>query len=117
MGTSQDLVPTGQPYGERKATVAAMKSANVPLSSGSGGGQAVPPTGSPQPVGASPTAPAPPVSGQSLEGFDVFAGREPDPQFQSNPNLDPVALFQNEVANSPNSAVRYYFGRYQDFLE
>ena len=33
MATSQDLVPTNQPYGQRQETVAARQQAGVPLSS------------------------------------------------------------------------------------
>ena len=42
MGTSEDLVPKGLPYGAREKTVAAMRSADVPVSSEGGGGS--PPT-------------------------------------------------------------------------
>jgi len=114
MATSQDLVPTNQPYGSRQQTVAAMEAADVPLSSEVGGGESL--SGS---VAASPAAVAPanPVSRQDLANFDVFQNREPTEGFQDNPNLDPAALFRARLDQSPNTALRYYFGRYQDFLE
>lgn len=49
---AEDLVPTGQPYGQRQATVAAMQEAGLPTQSspGLGGGQTRPPVGLPEGV-------------------------------------------------------------------
>ncbi len=115
MTSSQDLVPTDLPYGSRQETVARMQAANVPLAS-EGGGGTVAPVGS---AAASPPAvsPATPVSRETLSSFDALPNREPTEGFQSNPALDPAAMFQAKLAESPNTALQYYFGRYQDFLE
>ena len=112
--TSEDLVPKGLPYGERQKTVAAMRAADAPLASEASGGSIAPSSVAASPAAAAPTGP---VSRQDLSNFDVFQNREPTEGFQANPNLDPVALFQARVAESPNTALQYYFGRYQDFLE
>ncbi len=115
MGTSQDLVPTDLPYGSRQQSVAAMKAADVPLSSEVGGGS----TALVGSAAASPAvvAPASPVSRPDLANFDVFQNREPTEGFQDNPASDPTAVFRARLAESPNTALQYYFGRYQDFLE
>jgi hypothetical protein len=112
--TSQDLVPKGLPQGSRQQIVQQMQEANVPLSSEGGGVGPTPSTAAVSPAAAGSAAP---VSRQGLSNFDVFQNREPTPDFQGNPNLDPVALFQARLAESPNTALRYYFGRFQDFLE
>ena len=81
MATSQDLVPTGQPFGDRQRNVAAMELANVPLSSQ--GGPVAPPVGGggPQPAPVLPGPGAvPPAAAPDLSGFDVFSGREATPR-------------------------------------
>ncbi len=112
--TSEDLVPTGLPYGSRQQTVANMQAANIPLSSVTAGGSEAlpgPATGPPTPP------PAGPVNRQGLEQFDVFANREPTDGFAPIGGGDPTAVLQAQIAASPNSALRYYFGRAQEFEE
>ncbi len=111
--TSEPLVPKGLPHGDRQKLEAAMEVAGLPKqpteqdSSIPGG---VPPSN------ATPTRPAgnlPP----DLARFDVFDGREPTGQAPIAPQLDPVSLFQARLDTSENEAMRYYFGRFQEFLE
>ncbi len=112
--TSEDLVPKGLPQGSRQQIRKQMQEADVPLSSEGGGGAALSPGAAAAPAAAAPAAP---VSRTDLAGFDVFANREPNPDFQANPGLDPVAMFEARLADSQNTALQYYFGRIQDFLE
>ncbi len=116
MGTSQDLVPTGLPYGSRGATVAQMQAADIPLSSEnaqSDGIRGIPAPGSP--AGPTPVAPAGPVSRGGLDQFDALTNRAPTADFVSASGGDPTAVLQARIASSPNSALRYYFGRFQEF--
>ena len=111
MPTSQDLVPTGLPYGSRASTVARMQQAGVPLSS-EGGGQ-------PPPVaagGAAPTpvAPAAPVSRAGLESFDALATRAPTPGFAATP---PKELLFEQVRQSGNQVMRAIFERIPGYKE
>ncbi len=98
MGTSQDLVPTNRPYGERQNIVAQMQAANVPTSS-EGGGATSPPR-SPQ---ASPPVQAPRPSSPPVEQFDVLAGRQPDPSFQAIPQRQ--VMFQ-QIRDSDNQVMQ-----------
>lgn len=72
MATSQDLVPTGQEYGKRQETVAAMQQAGIPLASPQGGG-------APAPTQPSVTAGGPPLEpGAPLSPLDLLEQNTPD---------------------------------------
>lgn len=111
--TSQDLVPTGLPYGSRQNTVAQMQAAGVPLSSVTGGQGATQPGPTRDPA----SGPPGPINRGQLSQFDVFANREPTDGFVAMGGGDPTAVLQTLIASSPNSALRYYFGRFQEFSE
>ena len=101
MATSQDLVPTGLPYGSRQRTVAAMDAADIPLSSSEGGGGTTPlvPTGAPP----GPVAPAAPVSRANLQNFDALSNRQPTPNFQAVPQRQ--VMFE-QVRQSDNRVMQ-----------
>lgn len=111
MASSEDLVPTGLPYGSREDTVAQMKAANVPLGSASGGG--APPAPVAAPLAAAP-APAAPVSRADLAQYDVFANREPTPQFQATP---PRQVMFERVRQSENAVLKSIFERMAGYKE
>jgi hypothetical protein len=114
VGTSQDLVPTNLPYGSRQKTVAAMQSADVPLSSEGGGGQPTPlgaPTAGSSP---SPVAPATPVSRAGLSNFDALANRQPTPNFQPVPQRQ--VMFE-QVRQSNNKVLQSIFERMAGYKE
>lgn len=110
MGTSQDLVPTDQPYGSRQQTVSAMQAADVPLSSEGGGGGPVPP--GPELRRAIPPS-APPAT-SDLQQFDVLAGREPTPDFQAT---SPRQVAFEQVRQSPNRVMQAIAERMQGYKE
>ncbi len=104
MATSEPLVPTGLPYGERQQIEGAMQTAGLPSS--------VPPPG------ASPSSPTPSAGGGgSLQGFDVFADREPSGVLPAEPTPDARTGFKMRVAASPNPSMRYYFSLVEGYLE
>lgn len=118
MASNEDMVPTGLPYGARQETTAAMKAAGVPLSSASGGSgpptapsAAVPPAAAP-----APTAPAPsqPISREGLAQYDVFANREPTPEFQAAP---PRQVMFEKVRQSPNAVMQAIYQRMAGYKE
>ena len=112
MASSEDLVPTGLPYGSRGDTVAQMKAANVPLGSASGG--VAPPGPAPAVSPAAAPAPAAPVSRAGLAGFDVLANREPTPKFQATP---PRQVMFEKVRQSQNAVMQEIFARMPGYKE
>ncbi len=103
--TSEDLVPTGLPYGSRGQTVAKMQAANIPLSSvTAGGSEAQPGTA----TGPQTPPPAGPVNRQGLQQFDVFANRQPTDGFAPTPRKE--VLFEM-VRQSPNRVMQAIFER------
>ena len=116
MASNEDMVPTGLPYGARKETAAAMKVAGVPLSSASGGSAPGPPTtaqAASPPAASAPAAPAP-VSRQGLAEYDVFANREPTPQYQAAPQRQ---VMMEKVRQSPNAVMRGIYERMAGYKE
>ena len=113
MASSEDLVPTGLPYGSRGDTVAQMKAANVPLDSASGGPGSPGPTTVAAPPSAAPV-PAAPVSRAGLAGYDVLANREPTPQFQATP---PRQVMFERVRQSQNAVMQEIFARMPGYKE
>lgn len=112
MATSEPLVPQGLEHGERAKLEEAMAAGGVPkdVSTGGGGVPSLHPSAA-APGGAT-SAP------QSVEGWDVLAGREPtmtEPPAPETPTG--VSLFQHRVKTSPNAAMQFYFGRTDEFLE
>ena len=108
MVSSQDLVPKGQPHGDRQRNVDAMELANVPLSSQ--GGPVAPPVGGGGPLGPSPVPGAgaglPPAAPPDLGGFDVFSGREATP---TGPGVVPqqqASRFRAGAATTTNQVMR-----------
>ena len=78
MASTEDLIPKGLPQGSRQENVAAFKAAGLPV----GSEQAAPVQGLGPPTGA--PAAAPPIgptvpARQSMQGFDVFNDRAPNP--------------------------------------
>ena len=115
MATSQDLVPTGQPFGDRQQNVAAMELANVPTSSE---GAAAPPVGGggPPPVLPGPGA-VPPAAAPDLSGFDVFSGREATPRAPGEPVPQQGSIFRAQLATTQNQVMRDTFKHVSRFLE
>lgn len=111
--SSEDLVPTGLPYGSRGDTVAQMKAAGVPLGSASGGAAALPGPPAAVPPTAAP-GPAAPVSRAELAGFDALANREPTPQFQATP---PRQVMFERVRQSQNAVMQSIFERMAGYKE
>ena len=111
--SSEDLVPTGLPYGSRGDTVAQMKAADVPLSSESGGVTPAGPTPTAIPPAVAP-GPAAPVSRAGLAGYDVLANREPTPQFQATP---PRQVMYERVRQSQNAVMQSIFERMAGYKE
>ncbi len=77
MASTEDLIPKGLPQGSRQENVAAFKAAGLPV----GSQQAAPePVAGPPgtPAGAPPIGPTVPAR-QSMQGFDVFNDRTPNP--------------------------------------
>jgi hypothetical protein len=116
--TSQDLVPTGQPHGDRQRNVAAMELANVPTSSEGaaappvGGGGSFPPGPLPGGGPGLPTA-APP----DLAGFDVFAGRDPTATAPGVVPQQQASRFRAGAATTTNQVMRdtlRYVDRYME---
>jgi len=103
MVSSQDLVPTGQPYGSRKDTVAAMQAANVPTSSEGAGGPVAAPATASTPAPSTFSMPPP-----SLDNFDVLAARQPTPDF-----TPPAArqVLKERVRQSDNQVLQSIFQR------
>jgi len=108
MASSQDLVPTDQPYGERQRTVAGMQAANVPLSSEGGGGNVLAPSAPATPTPTRATAPA------ELQSFDVLAGREPTPDFQP---IQPRQVAFAQIRQSPNRVMQAIAERMDGYKE
>ena len=118
MATSQDLVPTGQPHGDRQRNVDAMELANVPLSSE---GAAAPPVGGggsfqpgPLPGGG---AGLPTAAPSDLAGFDVFSGREATPRAPGEPVPQQGSVFRAQLATTQNQVMRDNFRHVSRFLE
>ena len=112
MASSEDLIPKGLPQGSRQENVAAFRAADLPV----GSEQAVPEPGLGPPTGA-PSA-APPIgpttpARQSMAGFDVFAGREPNP-VQAPLGRD--IIFQ-QVRDSGNAVLQDVFTRMSGYKE
>ena len=103
--TSEPLVPTGLPYGERETTRDAMVAADIPL--------APPPLGavspSPKVPGTAPAAGVPP-------NFDVFANRDPlgAPQAAA---VDPAVSVQQAASASPNAVMQEIAALLPGYLE
>ncbi len=111
MATSEPLVPQGLEHGERAKLEAVMDAGGVPKNVPIGG--AGPEFGAGAPGGAGPvSSPAPNVA-----GWDVLADREPSGVIPPEEAQTPQSLFQSRIDVTENEAMRYYFGRYQDFLE
>lgn len=113
MPSNEALVPVGGEHGDRKKIESAMKVAGmpaaVPQGSPAGG---VPPSPPPSAPGGGSPAPS-----QDLSGWDVFSGRDPSGVLPQPGQPDRVSLFRSRLEQSPNSALRYYFGRTDEFLE
>ncbi len=111
MASSQDLVPKGQPYGERQQNVAQMRAAGVPTSSE---GAAPSPAGggrvSPGPAAVPPPATAAP----DLSSFDVFTNRQPSENY-TQPAPREVSYAQ--VRNSHNQIMQSIASRMSGYLE
>ena len=77
MASTEDLIPKGLPQGSRQENVAAFRAAGLPVGSEQAATEPVagPP---PPPAGAPPIGPTAPAR-QAMQGFDVFADREPNP--------------------------------------
>ena len=104
MATSEPLVPTGLPHGERQQITEAMDVAGLPRSV-------------PSPAASSPS-PTPAVGGGgSLRDFDVLAGRDPSGVIAEAPPVAAVTGFKMRVQNTQNAAMRYYFAKVGDYLE
>ena len=111
MASSEDLVFKGLPQGSRQENVAAFRAADLPV----GSEQAAPETvaGPPgAPAAAPPIGPTVPAR-QSMAGFDVFAGREP------NPVAAPAGrdVIFEQVRNSGNAVLQDIFSRMSGYLE
>lgn len=81
---AEDLVPTGQPYGSRQATVAAMQEAGLPTQSSPAMGS------SPAPGGGGPTRP-PVALPEGLPGPLRAARGDFDPLLEGTPDEFPYA--------------------------
>lgn len=111
MASSQDLVPTGLPYGERQKVVAQMQAADVPTSSEGGGGP-VPALASAPPPSA---APAPiPRRGPDLSGYDALANATPTPNYQPVPRRQ---VMYEQVRQSNNQVMQQIFERMDGYKE
>jgi len=97
----ESLVPQGQPYGERKATVESMRQAGMPLGAAEPGRASAPVPAGPGGVSASAAPPA---------GTDFLMARQPSyaPDWQP---ADPNADLRNLAVTSPNSFLRALLGR------
>ena len=100
MATSEPLVPTGLPHGERQQVRAQMQEAGVPLAPPSGGSVTSLPVARPAP----PTSGSPSTADQ-VARFDALAGREP--QFPAGVAAvkppSPVDLYRAEAEASGNA--------------
>ena len=96
----ESLVPQGQPYGDRKATVESMRQAGMPLGAAAPRTQGSVPAG----VGSVAASAAPPA------GADFLTARQPSyaPDWQP---ADPNADLRNLAVTSPNSFLRALLGR------
>lgn len=108
MATSEPLVPKGMEHGKRKELEAAMEAGGVPKAPTGGGAPSIPPPPSPGRRSQSPV---------SVAGFDVFANREPSGMAPIAQPETPRSLFQHRLDTTTNSAAKFYFGRYAEFLE
>ena len=97
----ESLVPQGQPYGERKATVESMRQAGMPLGAATPSG-----TQGSVPAGAGSVA----ASSSPPAGTDFLTARQPSyaPDWQPE---DPNAELRNLAVTSPNSFLRALLGR------
>ena len=107
--TSEDLVPTGLPHGERQNVEQRMALAGLPVSSETAGGPPPSPVASPMPAVAGPIARG---GGGLPPNFDVFANR--DPTGRSTPSIQ---VMRAQVEASPNAVLRDLFARIPGFLE
>ena len=111
MASSEDLIPKGLPQGSRQENVAAFKAAGLPV----GSQQAAPDLADaplPPPADAPPVGPTTPAR-QQLQGFDVFADREPNPT-PAPPGRD--VIFE-QVRQSGNLVLQDIFSRMSGYLE
>ena len=111
MASSEDLIPKGLPQGSRQENVAAFKAAGLPV----GSQQAAPDSAVaplPSPADAPPVGPTTPAR-QQLQGFDVFADREPTtPPAPSRRDI----LFE-QVRRSDNVVLQDIYSRVPGFKE
>lgn len=108
MASNEDMVPKDRPYGERQKTESAMKLAGVPASSASGG------SGPPTALNAtSPVVPAPPAP-VNMSSYDVFANREPTPEYQPAPSRQ---VMYEKVRQSPNAVMQGIYERMAGYKE
>ena len=111
MASTEDLVPKGLPQGSRQENVAAFKAAGLPVGSQQAAPESVagPP---PAPAGAPPIGPTVPAR-QSMQGFDVFSDREPNP-IAAPQGRD--IIFQ-QVRDSGNLVLQDIFSRMSGYKE
>ena len=113
MASSEDLIPKGLPQGSRQENVAAFRAAGLPV----GSSQAAPDPALadaplPPPADAPPVGPTTPAR-QQLQGFDVFAGREPNPT-PAPPGRD--VIFE-QVRQSGNAVLQDIYSRVPGFKD
>ena len=111
MASSEDLIPKGLPKGSRQENVAAFKAAGLPV----GSQQAAPESAAaplPPPADAPPVGPTTPAR-QQLQGFDVFADREPNPT-PAPPGRD--VIFE-QVRQSGNAVLQDIYSRVPGFKD
>jgi hypothetical protein len=114
--TSQDLVPTNQPYGNRQENVAAMQQGGVPTST-----TPPPPPGQPSPGGGGPPALLPGgPSSPPMSGLDLLRGHTPadfpfidSPQTTSQPAEEPDSVTSALAASAQSSFARAVMARLQ----
>jgi len=116
MTTSQDLVPTNQPYGNRQENVAAMQAGGIPTS-----------TTPPPPPGQPPQGPGGPPAllpggggGPPMSGLDLLRGHTPadfpfigDQGAGSPPAEEPDSVTSALAASAQSSFARAVMARLQ----
>ena len=95
MATSEPLVPTNLPYGERQQVRAQMQEAGVPLS---------PVEGQAPFAEAALTAPpqASPTTADEVARFDALANRAPTMPIGAGPTITPTERYRQAAAQSGN---------------
>lgn len=104
---TEDLVPQDLPQGGRQQVESGLRLANLPTDSES----AIAGPTTPAPQGA-PT-PGVPAARQQLAGFDVFAGREPNPV----PPPSGKEVVDAQVRASANEVLQEVFSRMAGYRE